>query len=314
MNASYALLTSLSILSVSSAAPGNQDALPSVDDLVSGFRANYRSFPTLRILWTRKEEKADASFKRSEMLAEKYRKESNDASKTPRDRAVSLRLHENAKRALTDPLLRKPFVIVQEYRTDRSSYQLRRFNGSDESDLPRGYSFAKRLPADALNLQTIFAQTRISAYQRATSTFKLWIGRREGSDYYRAEIRRSDNRDSQAFVPPLGLDSDAHGGVLNEIDAFFALPKSQMNVVRAETDSGVETYVLEHREERKLAPDFLSKELPKGLFARFPGSNRPVKCIFIRAGVGVRISRCPHAPESTHVPRYSQMRLVSHTG
>ncbi len=43
-------------------------------------------------------------------------------------------------------------------------------------------------------------------------------------------------------------------------------------------------------------------------------SNRPVKCIFIRAGVGVRISRCPHAPESTHVPRYSQMRLVSHTG
>ena len=260
-------LISLSFLSVSLPVPGNQAALPSVDDLVSGFRANFDSVPTLRILWTRKEEKTDASFKRSEIMAEKYRKESIDASKTPRERAMSLQLHERAKRALTDPLLRKPFVLVQEYRTDRSNYQYRQFTGSDESDLPPGYTFAKRLPADALNLQTIFAHTRITAYDHSQSTFKFWIGRNEGRDYYQAQIKRSALNDSQAFIPPLGLDSDAHGGVLNEIDAFFALPKSQMHVVRAETNSGVETYVLEHREELKLAPDFLSREL----IARFPG-------------------------------------------
>ena len=42
--------------------------------------------------------------------------------------------------------------------------------------------------------------------------------------------------------------------------------------------------------------------------------NRPVKCIFIRAVVGVRMGRCPQAPESTHVPRHSQTLLVSHHG
>jgi hypothetical protein len=269
MHILYFLL--MPIVSVSLSAQNEKDSLPSVDYLVSGFRANRRSFPTLHILWTRKDEMADASFKLSEIQAEKYRKESNDASKSPRERAVALQLYGNVKNIVTNPLLRKPSIIVQEFRTDRSNYQFRRFSGSDESDLPRGYSFAKRSPANSQNLQTIFANTRISAYDLKTSTFKLWIGRREGRDYYRAEIRRSQLGDSEAFIPPLGLDSDAHGGVLSEIDAFFALPKSQLKVIRAETKVGVATYVIEHLQELKLAPDFLIKELPKELIARFPG-------------------------------------------
>jgi hypothetical protein len=259
------------IISVSLSAQNEKGSLPSVDYLVSGFRVNRHSFPTLHILWTRKAQKTDASFKRDEIQAEKYRKESNDTSKSPRERAMALKLYGNAKNALTNPLLRKPSIIVQEFRTDRSNYQFRRFNGSDESDLPSGYSFAKRLPANSQNLQTIFANTRISAYDRESSTFRLWFGRREGRDYFRAQISRSQLGDSEAFIPPLGLDSDAHGGVLNEIDAFFALPKSQMKVIRAETKGGVETYIIEHLQELKLAPDFLVKELPKELITRFPG-------------------------------------------
>ena len=210
---------------------------------------------------------ADAWFKRLEIQAENYRKESNDASKTPRERATSLKRYETCEKVADRSTTSQAIRYSPGIRTDRSNYQYRRFTGSDESDLPHGYSFAKRLPADSLNLQTIFANTRISAYDHSTSTFKFWIGRREGRDYYRAEIRRSQLGDSEAFIPPLGLDSDAHGGVLNEIDAFFALPKSQMNVIRAETKGGVETFVIEHLQELKLAPDFLSKEL----IARFPG-------------------------------------------
>jgi hypothetical protein len=269
MNTSYYLL--LSIAYVSLTAQNEKGPLPSVDYLVSGFRANRDSFPTLHILWTRKHELADASLKLWEIQAEKYGKESNDASKTARERAMALQLYENAKKFLANPILRKPSIIIQEFRTDRKSYQYRRFNASDLSDLPIGYSFSKRSPADSLNLQTIFANTRISAYDHATATYKFWFGRRDGRDYYRGEIRRSRLGDSEAFIPPLGLDSDAHGGILNEIDTFFALPKAQMSVIRAETKGGVETYVIEHLQELKLAPDFLIKELPRGLIARFPG-------------------------------------------
>jgi hypothetical protein len=261
----------VSTVTLSFAAGSEERNLPSVGDLVSGFRTNYHSFPTLRILWARKHEMMDASFKRSEHAAEKYRKESNDASKTPPERAMSLRLYENAKNVLTNPVLRKPSIIFQEFRTDRSSYQMRRFNASDESDLPSGYSFSKRLPADPLNLQTVLAHTRITAYDQSTSEFTFWMGRREGRDYYQAEIGRKNMGDSQGFFPPLGHDSDNRGGILNELDAFFVRPTSQMRVIRTEIKEGVETYVLEHREEYKLAPDFLTRELPRELIAKFPG-------------------------------------------
>ena len=216
---------------------------------MSGFQANRHSFPILHVFWTCKYELTAASFKRWEIDAEKFNKESKDASKTAQERATSLRMYRNANDFLANPTLRKPYVIIQEFRTDRSTYQYRRFRESDEADLPVGYSFAKRVPANSQNLQTVLANTRISAYNHATSTYQFWFGRREGRDYYRGEIRRSQLGDSEAFIPPLGLDSDKHGGVLNEIDAFFALPKSQMKVIRAETKGDVTTYVIEHLEE-----------------------------------------------------------------
>jgi len=261
----------MSTLSFSFAAGSDEQNLPSAGDLVSGFRTNYHAFPALRILWARKQEMTDAWFKRSENAAEKYRKESNDASKTPPERARALRLSENAKNVLTNPVLRKPTIILQEFRTDRSSYQACRFNASVESDLPSGYSFSKRLPADPLNLQTVLAHTRITAYDHSTSQFTYWMGRREGRDYYQAEIGRKNMGDSEGFFPPLGHDSDARGGTLNELDAFFARATSQMRVIRTEVKEGVETYVLEHGEEFKLAPDFLARELPEELIAKFPG-------------------------------------------
>jgi hypothetical protein len=261
----FYLMTAL--LSASLGSPGSEGHLPSVDDLVSDFGANCHAFPTLCVLWTRKHEIADARFRLWEISAEKYRSESNDASKTARERARSLQLLKWAKNGLTNPVLRRPSTIMQEFRSDRTSFQYRRFSASNESELPNGYSFSKRLPADASNLQSVFAQTRISAYDSATSTFKFWIGRAQGKAFYRAEIRRSRLADDEAYIPPLGLDSDVHGGILNEIDAFFALRKSQMNVLRAEICDGRETYVVEHRDERKLPPDFLPGELK----ARFPG-------------------------------------------
>src|SRR5262245_29103003 len=143
----FYLITAL--LSVSSAWPVNEGHLPSVDDLVSDFGANCHAFPTLCVLWTRKHEIADATFNLWEDSAEKYRSESNDGSKTGRERARALQLLKWAQNGLTNPVLRKPSTIMQEFRSDRSSYQYRRFSGSNESELPNVYSFSKRLPADA---------------------------------------------------------------------------------------------------------------------------------------------------------------------
>ncbi len=63
-------------------------------------------------------EMADASFKLAEIQAEKHRKHSNDASKSPRERATALQSYGHAKNVLTNPLLRKPSIIVQEFRTE----------------------------------------------------------------------------------------------------------------------------------------------------------------------------------------------------
>ena len=57
------------------------------------------------------------------------------------------------------------------------------------------------------------------------------------------------------------------------------------------------------------------RSLGENFFRRMlDNRNRPVKCIFIRVEVGVRMGRCRQAPEPTHVPRYPQTRLVSHHG
>ena len=178
-----------------------------------------------------KQEMTDAWFKQHENAVENHRKASGDASKTAQERAMFLKLYESGKNASANPVMRKPSIIFQEFRTDRSNYQIRRFNASDESDLPSGYSFSKRLPADPLNLQTIFAHTQITIYEHPKSQFKFWLGLREGMDYYQAEINGNRLGDSEAFFPPLGHDSDARGGILNEVDAFFAHPTSQMRVV-----------------------------------------------------------------------------------
>ena len=162
------LLTVL-LLSGSLAVESNQTVLPRVDDLFAGFRANYSAFPTLRVLWSRKQENTNAYFKRAEMWAQMHKRDSDDESKSPRDRAISLQAYQNVTKLLSNPLTRVPSELLEEFRTDRTNYQLRIFKASKESDLPSGCSFSKRLPATPENLRTIFASTQISSYDQGKS-------------------------------------------------------------------------------------------------------------------------------------------------
>jgi hypothetical protein len=252
------------------AAQRDQEVLPGAEAIVSGFRANYHSFPALRILWTYRQEMTDAAFKIAEKRAERHAKDSNDQSKTPRERENALRQYKFASNTLTNPVLRIPSIIIREFRTDRTNYQSLIFRESNLTDLPGGYSFSRRLKANPMNLRTVFARTRITAFDRSKSRFMMWIGQREGKEYYQGQLTITKPHDSLSFAPPLGIDTDAWNGNWNPIDAFFAHPANQMTVVRSESLGGAQTYVLEYKDERDLPSDFLTKELR----ARFPGKLR----------------------------------------
>jgi hypothetical protein len=262
----YIIMITLSLCGSSESSTKTQ-SLPGVHDLVSGFRQNYYSFLTLRLLWTRKQQYAKMWFTRQEESAKKFERQSNDKSKSAQERAKSLERYQNVKKMLEHPNFRQPTISFQEFLTDRKNFQVRVFSASSESELPSGYSFSKKLPADAVNLKTVFAHVPLSSYDQSRAEFKVWSGLRNGRDYYRAEISVTKVVNNKVYFPPLGVDSQVWGDNWNQIDEFFARPESQMRVDRNESLDGVHTYVLEHIVER----EFPSDVFPRELRVRFPG-------------------------------------------
>ena len=101
----------LLIVTLSRTAQNENGALPTVESIVSGFQANRRSFPILHIFWRRKYELTAASFKRWELDAEKFDKESKDASKSAAGTShFRCGMYRNAKGlSFPNPTLRKPY-------------------------------------------------------------------------------------------------------------------------------------------------------------------------------------------------------------
>jgi hypothetical protein len=223
---------------------GDQQAaedLPTAGDLVSGYRANYLSFPSLRLLWTQSLQFAEAYHQTKALMLKFHQARAQQSNLSPEERSDSLGQVESLKSSSQSADC-DGSVLFQEFITDRSRYQMRQLPYKSLAEFPTQYTFSPPLRADSTNLATVFYGTPVTEYEPAQNIYKIWHG--TGAKRGSGEFRKDGSWNLDAYLPPLGADNDGWG-VLHEIDAFFRLPVSRLRVIRREVVDGATTYVME---------------------------------------------------------------------